>query len=156
MEPPPSAPPGQLASFLGWASHGPGVKMAAMSIEDKPSGTTNPPANLEKLFSSRRKLTVRFDGRQLRDLARLIVVEMKRAKIAQVPDRLPEALTPKQAIDYTGRGRTAVFGFMRRMPLACTIDGDGIRRVRRRWLDAWCEGEHAVAAVRRGSPVSRS
>lgn len=149
MEPPPSAPPGQLASFLGWAYHGPGETMECMTTEDKAAGTTTTAVSLEELFSIRKKLTIRFDAQQLRDLARLIVVEMKRANIAQVPDRLPEALTPKQAAEYTGRGRTGVFQFMKREPRACIVDGDGIRRVRRQWLDAWCEGEHMLASLRR-------
>lgn len=75
------------------------------------------------------------------------------ADLAEIVDmlRTTENLTPKQAIGYTGRCRTAVFEFMQAHPNACTIDADGIRRVRRRWLDAWCESRHALAAMERGA-----
>lgn len=52
--------------------------------------------------------------------------------------RTTRNLTPKQAIRYTGRGRTAVFEFIRLSPKACTVDADGFRRIAKNWLDAWC------------------
>ncbi len=94
-------------------------------------------------------MTLRLEPDQLRQLARLVAVET--ARHGQPAERLPENLTPKQAIEYSGRGRTAVFAFMKAEPGACTVDGDGIRRVSRRWLDAWCAGEHALAAMRRAA-----
>lgn len=53
----------------------------------------------------------------------------------------PPAMTPEQAIAYSGRCKTAVFGFMRRYPAACTVGADGIRRVLTPWLDAWILGK---------------
>lgn len=93
--------------------------------------------------------TIRLDPEQLRQLARLVAVDIR--KHGQPVERLPEDLTPKQAAEYTGRCKRAIFYFMKDEPAACVIDGDGIRRVNRRWLDAWCAGEHALAAMRRAA-----
>ena len=93
--------------------------------------------------------TIRLEPDQLRQLARLVAVETR--KHGQPVDRLPDDLLPKQAVEYTGWGRTLVFDFMRREPGACTIDALGQRRVNRRWLDAAAAGEHALAAMRRAA-----
>lgn len=92
---------------------------------------------------------VRLDPEQLRQLARLVAVET--ARHGKPAEQLPEHILPKQAIEYTGWGRTLVFEFMRREPLACVLDAQGQRRVSRRWLDAAAAGEHALAALRRVS-----
>lgn len=94
-------------------------------------------------------MAIRISAEQLRQLARLVAVETR--KHGQPVDRLPDNLLPKQAVEYTGRCKRAIFYFMKSEPAACVIDGDGIRRVNRRWLDAWCAGEHALAAMRRAA-----
>jgi len=75
------------------------------------------------------------------------------ADLREIADmlRTVDHLTPKQAITYTGRGRTAVFEFAKAHPAACTVDADGIRRIRKNWLDAWCESRHALAAMERAA-----
>lgn len=93
--------------------------------------------------------TLHLSAEQLRQLARLTAVEIR--KHGQPVERLPDDMLPKQAIEYTGWGRTLVFAFMKREPAACSVDALGQRRVNRRWLDAAAAGEHALAAMRRAA-----
>ena len=84
---------------------------------------------------SRGAKAVRLERDQIEEIARLL--------------RMAENLRVKDAAVYCGVSARSVIRFATSHPAAVVTDAMGIRRIRRRWLDAWVEGRNVVAALER-------
>lgn len=77
-----------------------------------------------------------------------------RSAIAQEAARLAlksDNMLPNDAAEYLGVSPRSVARFAKNHPKAATVDEQGRRRIRRKWLDAFTEGRHVVAALERAN-----
>ena len=77
-----------------------------------------------------------------------------REAIAQEAARLSlkaDNLLFRDAADYLGVSRDSIERFAKKHRKAVTTDALGMFRISRKWLDAFAEGRHVVAALERAN-----